>query len=38
MDMDDTKDPTLPEMAKKAIEILSKNPNGYFLFIEGSNT
>ncbi|CAG7715987.1 unnamed protein product, partial [Allacma fusca] len=34
MDMDDTKDPTLPEMAKKAIEILSKNPKGYFLFIE----
>jgi len=35
MDMDDTKDPTLPEMTKKAIEILSKNPKGYFLFVEG---
>lgn len=27
--------PTLLEMAKKSIEILSKNPNGFFLMIEG---
>lgn len=28
--------PTLAEMTKKAIEILSKNPNGFFLMVEGS--
>jgi len=28
--------PTLSEMTKKAIEILSKNPKGFFLFVEGS--
>jgi alkaline phosphatase len=28
--------PALSEMTKKAIEILSKNPKGFFLFIEGS--
>lgn len=27
--------PTLKEMTKKAIEILSKEKNGYFLFVEG---
>jgi len=28
--------PALSEMTKKAIEILSKNPKGFFLFVEGS--
>ncbi len=28
-------DPSLPEMTKVAIDILSKNPRGYFLFVEG---
>ena len=27
-------DPSLPEMTMKALNILSKNQNGYFLFIE----
>lgn len=27
--------PTLSEMAMKAIEILSQNPKGFFLFVEG---
>ncbi len=29
-------EPSLAEMTKKAIEILSKNPHGFFLFVEGS--
>jgi len=28
-------DPSLQEMTKMAIEILSRNPNGFFLFVEG---
>jgi alkaline phosphatase len=28
-------DPSLTEMTEKAIEILQKNPNGFFLFVEG---
>lgn len=28
--------PSIAEMTKKAIEILSKNPRGFFLFVEGS--
>ncbi|XP_017865445.1 PREDICTED: alkaline phosphatase [Drosophila arizonae] len=32
---DPEKQPTLEEMTKKAIEVVSQNPNGYFLFIEG---
>lgn len=28
-------DPTLSEMTEKAIELLSQNRKGYFLFIEG---
>jgi alkaline phosphatase len=28
--------PTLPEMTKKAIELLAKAPNGFFLMVEGS--
>ncbi|CAG7720117.1 unnamed protein product [Allacma fusca] len=33
--LDSTEDPSLPELTKKAIEILSRNPKGYFLFVEG---
>ncbi|KAL1023318.1 hypothetical protein UPYG_G00039170 [Umbra pygmaea] len=29
-----TRDPSIVEMTEKAIQILSKNPNGYFLFVE----
>ena len=29
-------EPTLAEMTKKAIEILARNPKGFFLFVEGS--
>ena len=28
-------EPSLKEMTEKAIKILSKNPKGYFLFVEG---
>lgn len=28
------KEPTLSEMTEKAIDVLSKNENGYFLFVE----
>jgi alkaline phosphatase len=30
-----TKEPTLAEMTKYAIESLQKDPNGFFLFVEG---
>ncbi|XP_035504740.2 alkaline phosphatase, intestinal, tandem duplicate 1 [Scophthalmus maximus] len=30
-----TRDPSIVEMTEKAIQILSKNPRGYFLFVEG---
>jgi alkaline phosphatase len=36
MDRDPSKEPSLSEMTRKAIEILSKNPNGFFLMVEGS--
>lgn len=29
-----TRDPSIVEMTEKAIRILSKNPKGYFLFVE----
>lgn len=29
-------DPSLEEMTRVAIEVLRKNPKGYFLFVEGS--
>lgn len=35
LDADPKKDPTLSEMTESAINILSKNDNGYFLFVEG---
>lgn len=34
-DRDNTKEPSLAQMTKKAIDILSKNGNGYFLMVEG---
>ncbi|XP_026179520.1 alkaline phosphatase, intestinal, tandem duplicate 1 [Mastacembelus armatus] len=30
-----TRDPSIVEMTEKAIQILNKNPKGYFLFVEG---
>jgi alkaline phosphatase len=27
--------PSIVEMTEKAIQILSRNPNGFFLFVEG---
>lgn len=36
MDRDAAKEPSLAEMTIKAIEILSKNTNGFFLMVEGS--
>ena len=35
LDRDPTKEPSLAQMTTKAIDILSKNPNGYFLMVEG---
>ena len=35
LDRDPTKEPSLAQMTAKAIDILSKNPNGYFLMVEG---
>lgn len=37
LEADRTKQPNLVQMTEVAIKILQKNPNGYFLFIEGSN-
>jgi alkaline phosphatase len=34
-DRDPAKEPSLAEMTTKAIDILSKNPKGYFLMVEG---
>jgi len=35
LDRDPAKEPSLAQMTAKAIDILSKNPNGYFLMVEG---
>ncbi|XP_039622267.1 intestinal-type alkaline phosphatase-like [Polypterus senegalus] len=35
LDRDNTTDPSLIEMTEKAIRILSKNPKGFYLFVEG---
>lgn len=35
LEADATVQPTLTEMTKKAIEVLRKEKNGYFLFVEG---
>lgn len=34
LDRDPKMDPSLTEMMEKAIQILSKNPKGFFLFVE----
>ncbi|KAM4740048.1 uncharacterized protein FYW61_004305 [Anableps anableps] len=34
LERDTTMDPSLTEMTEKAIKILQKNPNGFFLFVE----
>ena len=36
LDRDATLEPSLGEMTQKAIDILSKNPDGFFLMVEGS--
>ncbi|NPV70160.1 MAG: alkaline phosphatase [Firmicutes bacterium] len=36
MDRDPAKEPSLAQMTQKAIEVLSKDPDGFFLFVEGS--
>lgn len=36
IDRDPEKEPSLKEMTEKAISILSKNPKGFFLMVEGS--
>lgn len=36
LEADRTKQPNLMEMTGTAIKMLQKNPNGYFLFVEGS--
>lgn len=35
LEADAAKQPTLAEMTKKAIEVLNKEKNGFFLFVEG---
>jgi alkaline phosphatase len=35
LDRDPTKEPSLEQMTGKAIDLLSKNTNGYFLMVEG---
>ncbi|XP_017268792.1 intestinal-type alkaline phosphatase [Kryptolebias marmoratus] len=35
LERDPSMDPSLTEMTEKAIRILSKNPKGFFLFVEG---
>lgn len=36
LDRDDATTPSLAEMTGKALEVLSKNPNGFFMMVEGS--
>ncbi len=36
IDRDDRKEPSLAEMTSKAIDLLSSNPGGFFLMVEGS--
>lgn len=35
LDRDPAREPSLAQMTTKAIDVLSKNPNGYFLMVEG---
>lgn len=37
IDRDPTKDPSLAEMTEKALQLLSKKENGFFLMVEGSH-
>ena len=32
---DHTKDPTMQEMTEVALRVLSRNPRGFYLFVEG---
>ncbi|WP_228460280.1 alkaline phosphatase [Cytobacillus dafuensis] len=36
LDRDETKEPSLAEMSQKALDVLKKDKNGFFLMIEGS--
>ncbi|CAL4116224.1 unnamed protein product, partial [Meganyctiphanes norvegica] len=36
VERDSTMDPSLPEMTRAAIQVLRKDDNGYFLFVEGN--
>ena len=38
MDRDDAEQPSLAEMTEAAIAILSRNPNGFYLLVEGRNS
>ena len=35
IDRNHDKEPSITEMTEKAIDLLSVNPNGYFLLVEG---
>ncbi|KAG8581677.1 hypothetical protein GDO81_007751 [Engystomops pustulosus] len=35
LNRNDSSDPSIVELTEKAIQILSKNPNGFYLFVEG---
>ena len=35
---DHTTDPSLEEMTEAALRVLSRNPRGFFLFVEGGRT
>lgn len=35
LDRDATKEPSLAEMSVKAVDVLAKNPRGFFLMVEG---
>ena len=35
IDRDTTKEPSLEEMTEAALQMLSRNPRGFYLFVEG---
>lgn len=35
IDREESREPSIIEMTEKAIDLLSVNPNGYFLLVEG---
>lgn len=37
LESNSTLDPSLTEMTEAAITILSRNPNGFYLFVEGKS-